>query len=166
MFGGRFGGKRSQGVHFFDEDAVLFQSVAKLVELRRNMIALRRGRQYLHEISGDGVRFGPPTMFGDRLRALVAWSRVMFDHELLLVFNSDEIEKREMYTALNPNLRREGDELRLIFSYTPEVGVEPLESPRFALPSVKVERRGSVLCTRLVIGPAGFAIYDANKFRV
>jgi glycosidase len=166
MFGGRFGGKCSQGVHFFDEDAQLFNAVSKLAQLRRRFIALRRGRQYVHHISGDGERFGPPTKLGDRLLSLVAWSRVMADHELLLVFNTDELNKREIYSTLNPNLRREGEELRLLFSYTPGLGVEPVESPRYALLKLRVERRGGILCTRLVIGPAGFAIYAAEKFLV
>jgi glycosidase len=39
MFGGRFGGKCSKGVHFFDEDAPLFKAVSKLCELDRPMCA-------------------------------------------------------------------------------------------------------------------------------
>jgi glycosidase len=164
MFGGDFGGKCSRGVHFFDEDARLFQAVAKLCALRHKWIALRRGRQYVHEISGDGVRFGPPVKFADRLHTLVSWSRVVADHEMLVVFNTDEINAHELYSTLNPNLRAEGDELRLLFSYTPESGVEPLEALRHALPRLKVERRNGVLCTRLALGPAGVAIYTAERF--
>ena len=164
MFGGRFGGKCSKGVHFFDEDALLFKAVSKLCELRREWIALRRGRQYVHEISGDGANFGPPVKFGDRLHTLVAWSRVVADHELLVVFNTDEINAHELYSTLNPNLRTEGEELRLLLSYIPESGPEHLESPRYALPRLKVKRRGSVLCTRLAFGPAGIAIYAAERF--
>ena len=164
MFGGRFGGRRSRGVHFFDEDTLLFQAVSKLCELRHQWIALRRGRQYVHEISGDGVHFGPPVKFGARLHTLIAWSRVVADHEMLVVFSTDEIDAHELYTTLNPNLRKEGDELRLVLSYTPELGLEPLESPRHALPELKVERRGGVLCTRLALGPAGIAIYAAERF--
>ena len=96
----------SQGVHFFDEDAPLFQAISKLADLRRNWIVLRRGRQYMHDISGDGVHFGPPTKFGDRLRTLVTWSRVMADNELLIAFNADELDKHEIYSMLNPNLRK------------------------------------------------------------
>jgi len=164
MFGGRFGGKCTRGVHFFDEDAPLFKAVSKLCELRHEWIALRRGRQYVHEISGDGVHFGPPVKFADRLHTLVSWSRVVADHEILVVFNTDEINAHELYTTLNPNLRTEGEELRLLFSYTPESGVEPVESPRYAVPSLKVERRGNILCTRLALGPAGVAIYAAERF--
>jgi glycosidase len=164
MFGGRFGGKRSTGVHFFDEDTPLFQTLSQLCALRREWLALRRGRQYVHEISGDGEHFGPPVKFGNRLHTLVSWSRVVADHELLVVFNTDEIHPHELYSTLNPNLRTEGEELRLLFSYTPESGLEDPESPRYTLPRLKVERRGSILCTRLTLGAAGIAIYAAQRF--
>jgi hypothetical protein len=73
-------------------------------------------------------------------------------------------ERLDECRLLNPNLRREGDELRLLFSYTPDSGVEPLESPRHALPRLQVERRNGVLCTRLALGPASIAIYTAERF--
>jgi glycosidase len=164
MFGGRFGGKCSKGVHFFDEEAPLFKAVSKLCALRHEWIALRRGRQYVHEISGDGAHFGPPVKFGERLHTLVSWSRVVADQELLVVFNTDEINAHELYTRLNPNLRTEGEELRLLFSYTPESELEQLESPRYAFPRLKVERHGSALCVRVALGPAGIAIYAAERF--
>ena len=75
---------------------------------------------------------------------------------MLLVFDTDEINAHEIYRTLNPNLRKEGDELRLLFSFTPESGLESPESPCYALLRLKVERRGSALCTRLTLGPAGF----------
>ena len=164
MFGGRFGGKCSRGVHFFDEDGQLFKALSQLSELRRNWTALRRGRQYVHEISGDGIHFGRPMKFGDRLHTLVSWSRVVADHEMLIVFNTDEINPHELYSTLNPNLRTEGDELHLLLSYTPEAGLEGLQSPRYAIPKLKVERRNGVLCAKLTLGPAGFAIYGAERF--
>jgi hypothetical protein len=83
---------------------------------------------------------------------------------MLIVFNTDEINAHELYSALNPNLRTEGDQLRLLLSYTPESGLEPLDSPAYALPKLSVERRSGVLCTRLALGPAGIAIYAAERF--
>jgi hypothetical protein len=83
---------------------------------------------------------------------------------MLVVFNTDEINAHELYTTLNPNLRTEGEELRLLFSYTPESGLEPLDSPRYARARLKVERRHGVLCTSVAVGPAGIAIYAAERF--
>ena len=166
MFGGRFGGKCSRGVHFFSEDTQLFDAISKLAALRQRSITLRRGRQFMHEVSGDGVRFGPPKKYGDRIHTLVPWSRVMADHELLIVFNTDARNGHEIYSTLNPNLRKEGEQLQLLFSYAHEHGVESVDAPRYAPPRLTVERHGDVLCTRLALGPAGFAIYSAGAFQV
>ncbi len=66
MFGGEFGAFRSRGRHVFDEAAPLYTATAALLALRRAEPALRRGRQYLREISADGSAFGVPTGFGGR----------------------------------------------------------------------------------------------------
>ena len=163
MFGGRYGGKCTQGVHHFNEDAPLYQAIARLAELRRQQIALRRGRQFLHEVSGDGEHFGEPKRFGDRLLSLVTWSRVMGDYELLMAFNTDENHPQEMWTTLNPNQRRAGEQLDLLFSYGLEHGVEDLASTQYAPKAITVEERGNVMCVRLKVGPAGFAIYSAGR---
>jgi glycosidase len=47
MFGGEFGAFRTRGLHFFDEDHPVYRELAKILEIRRQNIVLRRGRQYL-----------------------------------------------------------------------------------------------------------------------
>jgi hypothetical protein len=153
-------------VHFFNENTPLFDAIARLAALRRRSITLRRGRQFMHDVSGDGVHFGPPKKLGDRLHTLISWSRVMGDHEMLVVFNTDAEHGHEIYSTLNPRLRKEGEQLELLFSYDHEHGVESVEAPRYAPPRLIVERHGDVLCTRLALGPAGFAIYSASAFHV
>ncbi len=59
MFGGRFGGLCTQGRHFFNEDGDLYRALAALIDLRKKLLPLRRGRQVLHRISGDGVTLRP-----------------------------------------------------------------------------------------------------------
>ena len=78
MFGGSFGAHQSRYRHVFDESTPLFGQVHGLLAARAADLALRRGRQYLREISGDGVGFGLPTRIGDGpIRAVVAWSRIL-----------------------------------------------------------------------------------------
>jgi hypothetical protein len=66
MFGGEFGAFRTRGMHFFNEDNRVYQKLAKVLEIRRKNIVLRRGRQYLRPIStpNDGIRFSLPEMGG------------------------------------------------------------------------------------------------------
>jgi len=154
MFGGRFGGKCTQGRHFFDEDAALYKALAALIDLRKKLLPLRRGRQMLHEISGDGINFGVPRLMGEWMRSIVAWSRLFVDQEVLVAFSTDQEQALTAYSTVAPRFRAPGDLLKLIFWHTPATSSTPPEE-------LVVERRRERLAVRLTVPPAGFVIYQA-----
>jgi glycosidase len=154
MFGGQFGGLCTQGRHFFNEDGDLYRALAALIDLRKKLLPLRRGRQVLHHISGDGVTFGLPHRLGDRMRSLVSWSRLFVDQEILVAVNTDEMQPVTAYSTVAPTFRVEGDQFHLIFWYAPK-RVSPPPS------SLTVEQRSGPLAVRMTLPPAGFAIYQA-----
>ena len=57
LFGGGFGPFRSQGRHVFTETTYLYTEIARMLSLRQQCATLRRGRQYLREISLEGRKF-------------------------------------------------------------------------------------------------------------
>jgi hypothetical protein len=154
MFGGRFGGLCTQGRHFFDEDGDLYRALAALIDLRKKSLPLRRGRQALHRISGDGVTFGLPHRLGDRMRSLVCWSRLLIDREVLVALNTDEQQPVTAWSTVAPTFRVEGDRFQLIFWYARDRRSPPPSS-------LAVERRNGPLAVRMTLPPAGFAIYQA-----
>jgi glycosidase len=154
MFGGRFGGLCTQGRHFFDEDGDLYRALAALIDLRKKLLPLRRGRQVLHHISGDGVSFGLPHRLGDRMRSLVSWSRLFVDQEVLVAVNTDETQPVTAHSTVAPTFRVEGDQFHLIFWYAPKHASPPP-------PSLTVGRRDGPLAVRMTLPAAGFAIYQA-----
>jgi glycosidase len=153
MFGGRFGSMCTQGRHFFNEEGSLYQALAALIAIRKKLLPLRRGRQVLHRISGDGVDFGLPHRIGDRMRSLVTWSRLFIDQEVLLALNTDETQPVTAYSMVAPTFRIEGDQFRLLFWYAPKSASPPPAS-------LPVERSGEFLTVRIILPPAGFAIYQ------
>jgi glycosidase len=161
MFGGSFGSMCSQGRHFFNEDADLYRALAALIDLRKKLLPLRRGRQNLHRISGDGVSFGLPHRMGERMLSLVTWSRLFVDQEVLLALNTDEMRTVTAYSTVAPTFRMEGDRFHLIFWYAPKQSSPPP-------PSLTVERKSERLALPMTLPPAGFAIYQAapglNRF--
>ncbi len=154
MFGGRFGGLCTQDRHFFNEDGDLYRALAALIDLRKKLLPLRRGRQALHHISGDGVTFGLPHRMGDRMRSLVCWSRLFIDQEVLVALNTDEANPVTAYSTIAPTFRVAGDEFHLIFWHAPKSGAAPPAT-------LTVERRNGPLAVRMTLPPAGFAIYQA-----
>jgi glycosidase len=106
MFGGRFGPFRSSDRHCFDETGETFAEVAAVLALRSREPVLRRGRQYLREISGDGVGFGLPRSFGGRMATVVAWSRILADREVVCAFNNDPFMARAAWVTVDAGLNR------------------------------------------------------------
>jgi glycosidase len=155
MFGGKFGGLCTQGRHFFNEDGELYRALAALMDLRKKLLPLRRGRQVLHQISADGVSFGLPHRLGERMRSLVAWSRLFIDEEVLVAFNTDESRPVTVYSTVAPIFRVEGDQLHRIFWYAPKPSAEPPPS------TLTVERKSDLLAVRMTLPPAGFVMYRA-----
>ncbi|MCI5159283.1 MAG: alpha-amylase, partial [Candidatus Electrothrix sp. AUS1_2] len=116
MFGGTFGAFRSKGRHFFTEDGELFKNISAMVDIRKKHIALRRGRQYLREISGNGFDFGTPRRMGGRMYSVIAWSRIFNNKEIVVAMNSDPYSPRSAWVTVDNDLHSSGRNMTCLFS--------------------------------------------------
>lgn len=118
MFGGAFGSLQSTDRHFFDENHEIYRFIADVTALRSRHLALRRGRQYLREISesGEPGSFGLPHMIGDRIRAVVPWSRLFDRREIVLAINTDADSKREAWVTIDASLHAGAGALTCLYS--------------------------------------------------
>jgi glycosidase len=132
MFGGNFGAFRSKGRHFFNEGGLVFSELSKLLRIRKREIVLRRGRQYLRQISGNGVDFGFPTGFaGERLRSIVPWSRLFNDREVLVAINTDFDAPSTAWVTVDDSLHRAGSVLTCVYSSdAAQIGEQASVQPR------------------------------------
>jgi hypothetical protein len=150
MFGGEFGAFRSRGRHFFDEDNPIYRELSRILTLRQEKIALRRGRQYLREISGDGQNFGLPRVIGGRLLSVVPWSRLFDDQHLLVAINTDPDSQRTAWVDLEAELNPAGSHLACLYSSDPAQIGQGLE----------VQAIGERRAVRLEVPEAGFVVYE------
>ena len=150
MFGGEFGAFRTRQRHFFNEDQPVYRELAKILALRKEKIALRRGRQYLREISGDGQNFGYPVMLGGRMLSVVPWSRSFDDQNLLLALNTDPNQSRSAWVDLDANNYPAEVQLQCLYS------TDPAQIGRRL--SVQVSPGRSVV--KLDVPAAGFVIFE------
>lgn len=113
MFGGPFGPFRSTGRHVFDENNPIYVRLSEVLALRRELPALRFGRQYLREISADGEGFGLPDAVGSglpplpdehRITSIIAWSRVLADTEVVCAINTDIDAARTAWVRIDADL--------------------------------------------------------------
>ena len=148
MFGGPFGAFRSKDRHFFDVSSDVYKAVAAITAIRRQHITLRRGRQYLRDISGDGTNFGPPSFVGGatRISSVIAWSRLLDDEEFVMAINTDTNNDLEVWVTVDNTLHAAGDQFTCLYpALLPETVVE--------------NRNGKAILIK--VARAGFVVYKA-----
>jgi glycosidase len=147
MFGGQFGAFRSRDRHVFNQDHPLYAELSAILAVRRAEPALRRGRQYLRQISGNGHDFGfPAAIYGGQIRSIIAWSRILYDQEVLCAFNNDTSHTQEAWITVDAGLHHGGGKLECLY-----------HSDHTQSPLVVEERNGCAV--RLALPPGAFAIY-------
>jgi glycosidase len=150
MFGGEFGAFRSRGRHFFNENQSDYQELAKIHKLRGNQLTLRRGRQFLRQISAstDGVNFGFPQVLGGRMLSVVAWSRIFNDNEILCAINTDPDHATTAFVTIDNDLHATGSRLSCLYS---------TNSAEIGQPLTVAARNGKAVL--LTVPSAGFVVY-------
>jgi glycosidase len=150
MFGGEFGAFRTRQRHFFNEDGGVYKELAKILRLRKQKIALRRGRQYLREISGDGQNFGIPTMIGGRLLSVVPWSRSFDNQNLIVAINTDPDQPRTAWVDLPSVVTQPGQSLKCLYSTDQNQAGQGLV----------VQSTSGRNAIQLTVPAAGFVVYE------
>ena len=149
MFGGNFGAFRSRNRHCFDEDQnPIPGELAKIAKVRQQEVALRRGRQYLRQISGDGTSFGFPRIMDGRMRSIVAWSRILDQQEVLAAVNTDPDSPTTAWVTIDNDLHSAGSNLRCLYS---------TDNSQIGNTVVAAARNGKAV--NLTVPPGGFVIY-------
>lgn len=151
MFGSTFGAFRTQDRHFFNEENPLYKELSKILSLRKRSIVLRRGRQYLREISGDGVNFGLPRMMGSEIRSVIPWSRLFDDQEMLLAINTDSETPRTAWVIVDNKLNKQNDTFTCSYSQ---------DQAQLGQKLVVKELQPGMLAVQLTVPAAGFVIFE------
>lgn len=127
MFGGKFGPFRSKERHCFNEDTPVWTAVSDIAKLRKQEMALRRGRQYLREISGDGVHFGwPGSIGGPPIRSVIAWSRLFAADEVLCAINTNPNGALSAWITVDSEVHPSRSQMHLLYASKDGVSAKSL----------------------------------------
>lgn len=151
MFGGPFGAFRSRERHFFREDTWLYRELAKVLQIRRACLALRRGRQYLRQISGNGVDYGFPQMVDGQMHSIVAWSRILDRTEVLIALNTDPADARTASVIVDRDLHPPSTSMTCLYSTDPE---------QVGQPAIVMDKPDGKRVLDLTLPAAGLAIFQ------
>ncbi|KAF1995677.1 glycoside hydrolase family 13 protein [Amniculicola lignicola CBS 123094] len=160
MFGSTFGAFRSEGRHFFGESNSVFKEVGNICALRKKYAALRRGRQYLRQISHNGKDFDFPHILGGPMKSVVAWSRIFADQEIICAINTDTEKTTEAFVTVDSGLHYKSDVLKCIYQWPVDSQATVSEGGNEA---EVVEVNGNAVW--ISIPPSGFAIMQLSSIR-
>jgi len=153
MFGGTFGAFGTSSCHFFDTGHPTYLRVAAIARVvtrpDRIGLALRRGRQYPRDVSFLG-EYLPP-----RRGELVAWSRMLFDQEVVVALNTHGAEPRGGKVTVDRALHPPGTKLAVL--YRSDWADEDLVSPPPGQTASVIDDGGRSV-VRIDLPPAGMTI--------
>lgn len=76
--------------------ARIYNSISEIASIRKQSSVLKFGHMHMRKLSTDGTYFHLP----ECEKCLIAFSRVLFDQEIVVVFNSSPTEEREEYVTV------------------------------------------------------------------
>jgi hypothetical protein len=107
------------GVNLLNPDCRIYQEIAKIAAVMRSREALRFGRMYFRQISGDGVHFGYP--YGTAYT--LAFSRLLYGHENLVAYNV-AASPRSDRVVIDASLHPDGTAMTFLYGKSGSVPVE------------------------------------------
>jgi len=100
-----------------DTNSSIYKGISKVAHLRKERSCLKFGRMYICKVSTDGIYFH----FPDCKECLLAFSRVLYDEELVIAYNISSTEIHEEFVTVG---KRGMDDFRFIHGDTGKIQVE------------------------------------------
>lgn len=81
-----------------NKNSSIYKNIGLIANLRKKLSALKFGRMYMRQVSSDKNHFHLPDCKG----CLLAFSRVLFEDEILIAYNSSATESKLEYVQVDP----------------------------------------------------------------
>ena len=108
-----------------NKDGHIYKEIAAIAKVNQGHPALRFGRMYFRDVSGDGKSFGMP----QEHPCTLAFARVLAKQEVVVAYNTSVDEPRNDCVIVDCELHKAGDKLRYLYGGQGEVTVERHPDP-------------------------------------
>ncbi|HEY3452729.1 MAG TPA: alpha-amylase family glycosyl hydrolase [Myxococcales bacterium] len=108
-----------------NKDCRIYQAIAAIAKVNRQNHAMRFGRMYFRDVSGDGHTFGLP----EAHPCTLAFSRILAKQEVVVAYNTSVDQARGDCVMVDADLHQAGDRLRYLYGGQGEVTVERHPDP-------------------------------------
>jgi len=113
----------------------VYQQISQIAQVYKEQAALRFGRMYFREVSGNGRDFGLP----QGQPCTLAFSRVIADNEVLIAYNTSATEARADFVIVDSGFHKGGDQIQFLYGGAGSVPVHNHPDPGNPSLSVQLE---------------------------
>lgn len=113
------------GRDLLNQDSRIYRGIAAIAAVQRREPALRFGRMYFRQTSGDGRQFELPQSHP----CILAFSRLLGRDEVLVAYNTATDARRAEHVVVDAGLHGAGDRLRFLYGAEGEVEVRRHPDP-------------------------------------
>ena len=111
--------------NILNQQSEIYKGIAEIAKLRNESNVLRFGRMFIREISKDGANFHLP----ECNKCTLAFSRILYDQEVVFVFNSSTCDVKEEYVLVDSQLNRNKKWMKCIYGKKNNVEIIISENP-------------------------------------
>ena len=137
-------------VNALNTNNTIYKQIALLADIRKKSAVLKFGRMYMRESSEDGKVFSLP-VYQD---SMLAFSRILYDEEMLIVYNDSLTYDDEEYLCVDRSLNPEGSVFRFCYGATGKVHVLKNEDDSHHFVKIKLKPSQFVILTNKTITSA------------
>ena len=112
-------------VNYLNQSCTIYEAISQIAKLYQQIEALRFGRMYFREISGNGRDFGLP----QGQPCTIAFSRILAEEEVLIAYNTSTIATRQDFVLIDGGLHKAGDSLKFLYGKAGTVLIQSHPNP-------------------------------------
>jgi alpha-amylase len=106
-------------INLLNQESKIYRSIRTIAHFRKTSPVLKFGRMYIRQLSSDGIDFHFPFC----PKCTLAFSRILFDEEILVVYNSSASDAREEYIQVDYRINKNNKCMKNIYGYENSVEV-------------------------------------------
>lgn len=133
-----------------NQQNIIYREIATLAGLRKESAVLKFGRMYMRESSRSGKNFYLP-VYTD---CMLAFSRILYDEEMLVVYNHSLTRDDEEYIIVDKHLNAEGSVFKFCYGGQGKIHVLKNEDGSHHFVKLKLAPGQFVVLTNKVLAPA------------
>ncbi len=111
--------------NLLNQQSEIYKAIASIAHFRNESNVLKFGRMFMRETSKDGVHFHLP----ECNKCILSFSRILYDQEVVFVFNSSTCDAKEEHILVDCQLNRSRKWMKPVYGLKTNVEILHSENP-------------------------------------